>query len=582
MLTATSSAKSFKKIFPDFVIFCIFLFSVSGCTPVSGPSVFPLSESANEYRSEVTDPEAKALYAYGQFRLFAADEQWAEAIASLERAVVLDPYSSYLRLLLAKSYLHEKMSAEAAQVLDELIVSDPENVAALELRGDIANLKNDLVDAQMFYEKVLAVDPDSHEVSFRLAMVLVRQKKSGQAVLLLEKVLEKTPDLEVARLTLARLYSELGDDSRAMQEYQFMLRRNPRHLQAALGYGKILEANDSEQALVFYQDILAENPRAAVIRQRLAEYYLEDEQFEKALEQLQEVRWEFPENTQIISQIGLLQLELQNWTSAEKEFRALLARGEHEDRNRYYLATALAGQGAAAEAIGELSKISPESEAYKSAILQLAYLYNDQGDRDRAAEVLQEGLVLGGDDAEAYYYLIAILGDDQRLAEATRYAAEAVTKYADDTRLLYQLGVLLEKQDQRSKAVETMERILLIDADHADALNFLAYNSAEEGAGLELALRRAQRAFSIKQNGYIIDTLGWIYFKLGRYEDSRQHLEEAGRLHPDDPVITEHLGDLYVALKLWKHAAAAYRKVLDLDAQAEGVAEKLLHVEQNL
>jgi tetratricopeptide (TPR) repeat protein len=114
-----------------------------------------------------------------------------------------------------------------------------------------------------------------------------------------------------------------------------------------------------------------------------------------------------------------------------------------------------------------------------------------------------------------------------------------------------------------------------LDADHPDALNFVAYHQAEHDVDLDLALTRALKALSNKKSGYIIDTLGWIYYKLGRLEESREQLEKASNLQPDDPVILEHLGDLYQALTLWKEAAEAYQRVLKIDPQAEGVDEKL-------
>jgi len=120
-----------------------------------------------------------------------------------------------------------------------------------------------------------------------------------------------------------------------------------------------------------------------------------------------------------------------------------------------------------------------------------------------------------------------------------------------------------------------MERILALDSQHAEALNFVAYHYAEKGTELELALSQAQQALAAKKTGYIIDTLGWIYYKMGRYQESREQLEEATSLLPEDPVILEHLGDLYRALTLWEQAGAAYRKSLGLDPLAAGVQEKL-------
>jgi tetratricopeptide (TPR) repeat protein len=103
----------------------------------------------------------------------------------------------------------------------------------------------------------------------------------------------------------------------------------------------------------------------------------------------------------------------------------------------------------------------------------------------------------------------------------------------------------------------------------------MAYLKAETGENLELALSEVKRALATKEAGYLLDTLGWVYYKLGRFEEGRQPLEKALRLRPDDTVILEHLGDLYRALSLWQLAGEVYRRVLELDPLAEGIQEKL-------
>ncbi len=566
------------------LLICLFLtllMALPGCVHPSREVDYQDASLTSDYQSDLSDPQAKALFAYGQFRLYAAEERWTDAVAALERALTFDPHSTYLPLLLAKSYLHEKKTGDALAVLDKLIAESPENVEGLELRGDIANLENDLDAARHYYQRALMAGSESNDIKFRLAMVLERLKQHDQAASLLGEVLGKNPDFDVARLALARIYADSGQKKLALKEIRNVLQRNPSNIQAALEYGKILEAEDSEGALNFYQTFLAENPRASYIRQQMVAYYLSKQQFEPALAQLQEIRWERPDDTQVVAQIGLLQLELHNWTSAEKEFQSLLNRNVQPDRNRYYLALALAGQGHNDEAIKTLKQVSAQSEVFNQAMLQLAYLYNDQGDTASAMNILMDSLKSGTYEEATYYYLVALLGDSGSLSEAVNYAREAVSKYPKDERLLYQLGVLYEKQGLRAEAVQVMEQLLILNQDHADALNFLAYQQAEEERDLELALVRAKHALAVKNSGYIIDTLGWIYFKLGRYEESREQLEEAGRLYPDDPVITEHLGDLYMAMQLWDNAAKAYQKVLKLNADASGVADKLLQVEKH-
>ena len=557
------------------------LFAVSGCSGGNWAWQQPPQEQvAQPYTSEIADPAAKALYAFVEFRLKAAENNWVEALPALERAVFFDPQSDYLKVLLAKTYLHTQKQAQAVTVLTGLIERSPENVEALELLGDIYSLEKNYPAAAEKYRKVLELAADNQNVRLRLAMVLSRLDRPEEAIATLETLLEQQPDANIARLALARFYLNQGKVEQARETYRQVLELDPGQQQAVVEYGKLLEKDDPAGALQLYSDAIATNPRAAAVRQQLSQYYLDHGQIEQALAQLQELRWQFPDNLQLIGQIGLLQLDLQNWQSAEKEFRNLLQSTADQDRYRYYLALALIGQKRIDEATTELLQVPRRSAVYVQARLQLAYLYNDSKQRQQAVATLEDLLAGGADDPEAYYYLVAFLGEGEDFSQAVDYAQQGIKKHPHDTRLLYQLGVLYEKLGRRPDAVKTMEQILTLDGEHPDALNFLAYNQAETGIELPLALERAQKAFAKKPSGYIVDTLGWVYYKMGRYAESRKQLEEATRQHPDDPVINEHLGDLYRAMKLWERAATVYRRVLELDPAAVGVADKLQAVER--
>ncbi len=579
MFNAIQRFQSFKLRSVGALMFAGAYLLLGGCSGLRPSQAPQLPPSVSEYQSEVSDSEAKAMYAYGQFRLYAAEERWHDALAALERAALFDPDSLYLKLMLAKTYLFQKMTGDAAIVLDEMIEKDPTHIEALQLRGDLASFEKDFKGAKKYYRQALTHGAKDHDINLRLAIVLSRLNEKKQAAEILETFLEDAPDSEVARLALARIYNDLGLTVRAQIEFTEILKQNPNQIQAALGYGVILEAIDPENALTFYLDFLRNNPQATMIMQRLVEYYIAREQFEAALSQLQEIRWEHPENTRVSGQIGLLQLELKNWTSAEKEFRLLLSHGDQLDRNHYYLALALIGQGEEDGAVNELKAVAASSEFYKLARLQLAYLYNERGDIEKALAALTENRDASSYDTDTFYFIIALLGDNQRLGDALTYAQKAIDAYPEEARLWYQLGVLYERMGNHDKALQTMEQVLTVDENHADALNFLAYQMAVSGQDLNLALLRAKRALQNKNSGYIIDTLGWVYYKLERYDESRIQLEEAARLHPDDPVITEHLGDLYVAMELWDKAVMVYRRVLALDNDALGVAEKLRQAE---
>ena len=549
---------------------------ISGCGALNLPlSTVQDKVSSVEYRSELIEPEAKALFAFSEFRMLGMENRWEEAVDALKRAISFDPQSDYLQLILAKAYLHLQQSDKAVVLLNRLLAKDPESVAGHELLGDVLSYQQNYAEAIKHFRLALRFDPENIALQLRHAMVLARLERKDEAVVVLETLMEQHPDADVAQLALARLYLEQNLIDKASSVYQQLLKNQPDQLPAVLEYGKILEQQDQAAALELYHGFIVKNPRAAAVRQQLGQYLLVNHQLDDALAQFQAVRQQFPDNLQIINRIGLIQLELENWVEAENAFRLLLTPNKHQDRNRYYLAMALSGQGKSAEAVSILEPVNSDSPVYLEARLQLAYLYKQSEQVDQAIATLQQVIEKGIHQPDLYYYLVAFLGDREDHERAIAVALAGVEKNPEETQLLYQLGVLYEKLDQRQAAVETMKKILLLDDAHSDALNFLAYHQAENEIDLELALARAQKALSIKPSGYILDTLGWIYYKMGHYSESRDQLEKAIEIHPDDAVIQEHLGDMYRAIKLWDKAVSAYQRALEIDPEATQVEEKL-------
>lgn len=576
----SAARKSFKSIF----VLVVLTFIISGCTStLTKQPEIKLSGLPETYRSELADPRAKALFAYSQFRLFGSEGRWDEAITALERAIAFDPQTSYLKLVLARTYLHTEKIEKSVQTLESLLAISPDYGAGHELLGDVLSFQENYDQAIEHYRQALDLNPGKVSVQMRLGMTFERNGDRDSAIELLEDMLHDNPQTVVARLTLARIYSKAGQIGRAKQAYLVILEQTPGHPQAALEYGKILFQEDQQAAMNFYLETLKHAPLAAAIHQRVAQIYLSQRELELALDHFQVVRRQYPDNLQVVGQIAFIDLELQNWNEAEAGFRRLLVSSEHAERNRYYLAVALAGQSRFAEAVAELEQISPTSPNYASAALQLSYLYNQVGRREDAIQTLRQMLDDDLKQPEVYFYLAAFLGDLEKYQEALETIQNGIAEYPENLRLLYQLGVVYEKQENSLAAVEIMEKIIDLDAEHADALNFLAYYQAEENLDLNLALARALKAHEIKPSGYVSDTLGWVYYKLGNYKESRFYLEAAAEVYPEDSVIHEHLGDLYRAMKLWQLAEQSYRQVLAIDPDAVHVKEKMnkMEIEKN-
>jgi tetratricopeptide (TPR) repeat protein len=245
------------------------------------------------------------------------------------------------------------------------------------------------------------------------------------------------------------------------------------------------------------------------------------------------------------------------------------------DQVRFYLGLTRERMGDWQGALEAFQAISADSNLHTDTQSHISYLYFRLGRTADAIAVL-ENLLSHSPARPEFYAFLASLQEAEGAPDAAVVTLErGLSTHPEANGLLYEKGGILERRGDRSGAMAAMQELLKRDPDHAEALNFVAYAWAEEGVRLDEALQMAKRARELKNEGHVIDTLGWVYFKLGRLEEARRELEKAAGLLADDPVVNEHLGDVYRALGLNARARASYQRALELSPKDAGVREKL-------
>jgi len=153
-----------------------------------------------------------------------------------------------------------------------------------------------------------------------------------------------------------------------------------------------------------------------------------------------------------------------------------------------------------------------------------------------------------------------------------------------NTGLLYRLGIVLDKLKRNEECIQQMEMVIKINPKHADALNYIGYTYADKGIYLDKAEEFVKKALQFKPtSGYIIDSLGWVYFRKGLYDKALIELKRAIKLAPEDPAISEHLGDVYFKKKEYEEALKIYKKALSLkNANQETLNKKIKDVMEHL
>jgi len=254
------------------------------------------------------------------------------------------------------------------------------------------------------------------------------------------------------------------------------------------------------------------------------------------------------------------------------EFNFVLAGHPKDDRVRYYLGAAYVEKEAFDQAIAEFKKIPPESDLFADSRRSIILILRKQNKIVEAIRLMEESIRIKPKDGDLYLILAALYEKENQLEKVLETLKKGLDQNKEDIELHFQLGAIYDKLGDFDKTVIQMKEVLRLNPNHADALNYLGYSYADRGIHLEEALQLIQKAMALKPNmGYITDSLGWVYFKLGDYEKAMIELEKANQLTPDDPIITEHLADGYSRLKKIERAIEFYEKAQKLDPKPDQV-----------
>lgn len=560
--------------------FLYLLAGLAGCMASSGDLPRDVGRSPEPYVSQVESSDAKALYFFGEADLKANSGDLEGAADSLSRALEFDPHSAFLRFALAKVYFQLDEEKEAVRTAEDALIQDPSLWEVCLLLGNYYFDQGENEKAAVYFRRVIELAPEQESAYLHLGISLARAGEMDQAVEVIKSLLQRNPESLIAELALARLYREIDLTVLAEQSYRHILSYRPDFEPAYLELGEMyLSKGMKGKALEVYRQALEENPDDSRIRHQVVRVLIGQDRYEEALRELEAILSRNPQDLDALRKIGLIRMEQENWTAAVEVFTTILENHPepHPERSKiqFYLGTALERREDWREALEVFRKIPTESELYGDALSHVGYLLYRLGRTDEAISLLEERLGETVGRPELYIYLNSLYLARDQYEAALSILNKGSAAYPEDAELAYQKGLVLERMGKSSQASAAMQQALRLDPEHAEALNFLAYSFAESGENLEEALGMAQRALELRNKGHIMDTLGWVYFKLERLDDARRALEKAVEMLPADPVVLEHLGDVLRALHLYRQARAAYERVLEIAPESEKVRIKV-------
>ncbi len=462
------------------------------------------------------------------------------------------------------------------------------------------------------------------DVSTRL--LEARQFPQALEVLKLAAALPEVDALVFVRLGF--VYSQLGQDKKALEANEIAVRRMPRFMPARQNlYLGFLQANRPAAALQVLDEAAALSDLDAETLISLAELYSDysrrvpeqrdasrakavrlleraqanvagpltlkladgffllgktDEAAALYLRFLERERSSQPMQEIVRAKLADIYLRVDERARAAEQLRALIQDNPANAGAHYFLGAIAAEEKRWPEAIAYFHRVLLLQPGFDQARLELATAQLATGDVDEAVQNLEEFRRQKGPSFVAEYLLGLAHHEKKDYAQAIKHlaAAERIAALEETNRLTtmfyFQLGATHERAGEREKAAEYFEKSIALDPQNAEALNYLGYMWAERGENIGRARELIEQALKLEpENEAFLDSMGWVLFQQGEYEGALKYLLEAvAKAEQPDATIYDHLGDAYQALKNMNKAREAWRQSLTVEANPK-VQEKL-------
>lgn len=479
-------------------------------------------------------------------------EEWDKAIVLYTSLCEKYGDSNELKAGLVKALLAANREGEAMALVGDLLADEETDTQVILDLAEALRGRGQIDEVIGLLEKARAAGNEDRRLALALAQVQLQAGDKEAAVKTLEAIVAENPGLFPVVALLSDVYAEDGryEDARKLLAGLDETTRSRRGAEIQMREANLyrLEGKPLEAARVL-EELLAtsEEPSDLALR-ALVEIYSDAGEKEKALSAAD----------RFIAA-----------TSGEANRGARGIKAWLYWRNRQY-----------ADAIALLEELYAEDSSDFATLQLLVENYAGMGDFDKAEGLMQAaGTQAVGEVGDDYLILRARLFHLQnRHAEAAETAEKLLAREDDNDSYLMIAGEYYYEAGRMEDAERVLRRAIELDPSNAEAYNALGYFFAEAGIKLDEALVLVKKAMELDpEAGHIVDSLGWIHFMQGQYDEAARALERAVEMMKDSPdaVVYEHLGDAYSRAGREAEAREAYKKALELDPGSKTLLEKL-------
>jgi tetratricopeptide (TPR) repeat protein len=466
----------------------------------------------------------------------------------------------------------------------------PEDERPFWFSGVFETRSNRLAQATREFEAFIAAVGDPATGLALVLEALQNEPYTEAATAIMRSLTATFPGTGAGHYALARLALRSGDFELALQNAEAAAESDPEWLDAQLLYARsLLVAGRTDDSLRIGAR-LAQQHDEVEVQLQYAELLLSAGRSEQAEALLDEILTEHPGLPEATRALAFLALTEERLDEAKQHFGELRGEGRYRSEAFYYLGRIAETERDFLQATRSYARVTDGTHAVEAQLRTARILHSELGDSDgavrhlrefgdanprfgsnmlvaqsqllvqmqqpaQAMELFEEALAESPDDPAlhaAHVQLFVVLAQDAvergRLDEAEALLGDGLGRYEDNASLRYSQALLYEEQGRMRKAVTVLEGLVDDSPDDAALLNALGYLLTDQFDRHGEARGYIQKALAMDpDNPAIIDSMGWVLFRLGDYQGALSYLERAYRLEPD-PEIAAHLVDVHWAL----------------------------------
>lgn len=470
------------------------------------------------------------------------------------------------------------------------------------------------LDAATLWVKLDAENPLAQQA---LSSELVKAARFSESALHLQKALDLEPMLNVNFISLQGVDMTEGSRELWLESLTPLVSRYKENQALLFNIASLhQQQNNLEQALTICTELLKQHPdfypawslkarlqatgqdfKGAIktINQALktfkqdksfsllkARLLIKDKDIKQASKVFAELHEQHPNDAHILLPLALTQLELEDHSAAKLSLKKLLNLHQMQSEAHYYLGRIEQYQGNDLAALNHYLAMKGGRE-YLAAQGAIINIHMKQGNHSQALNHVRQQRTIDNENQQAYFLMeVDILNRSGEYDASLKVLNAALKAYQDSTDLRYSRAMVAEKLGNLDQLEKDLNHIISLEPDNATALNALGYTLADRTSRLDEALVLIEKALQLApKDPAILDSLGWVYFRMGKLKQALTLLEQAFALFPDAEVAA-HLGEVLWALEDRAQAKAIWSKALNKTPDSDILKDTLLRLEVDL